>query len=58
MPESYSVFTFDLTPVAQQTSLTLTLHNFPTEAIYKHLAFYWNVASEGLRKLIEQAHAH
>lgn len=53
-PQSYSVVTFQLAATEYQTRLTLTLHNFPTEAIYKHLAFYWNVALEIFRKKVEQ----
>lgn len=49
--ESYVVITFQLT-AAEQTQLTLTLHNFPTEAIYKHLVFYWNVALELFKKRV------
>lgn len=52
VPESYSIITFQLGPVGEQTKLTLTLSNFPTEAIYKHLVFYWNVALERLRRTV------
>jgi len=52
--ESYSVFEFRLTPIDQQTSLTLTLSNFPTESIYKHLVFYWSVTLEMIKKMIEK----
>jgi uncharacterized protein YndB with AHSA1/START domain len=53
-PENYSVLEFRLTPVENQTALTLTLSNFPTESIYKHLAFYWNVTLEILKRMIEE----
>ena len=53
LPENHSVLDFRLTPGESQTSLTLTLSNFPTESIYKHLAFYWNVTLEVLKRLIE-----
>jgi uncharacterized protein YndB with AHSA1/START domain len=52
-PESYSVFAFKLQPIGDQTMLDLTVSNFPTESIYRHLAFYWNVTLEVLKKLIE-----
>lgn len=52
--ENYSVIEFRLMPEGDQTSLTLTLSNFPTEIIYKHLAFYWNGTLEVIKKLIEQ----
>lgn len=51
--ENYSVITFSLTPVEDQTTLTLTLSNFPTETIYKHLAFYWSVTLELIKSFIE-----
>ncbi|MCW3121393.1 MAG: Activator of Hsp90 ATPase 1 family protein [Flavipsychrobacter sp.] len=54
VPGSYSVFEFRLTPVEDGTNLTLTITNFPTEAIYRHLVFYWNVTLELLKKFIEQ----
>ena len=51
--KSYSMVEFRLQPMQDQTILTLTLSNFPTESIYKHLAFYWNVTLEVLKKMIE-----
>ena len=53
-PENYSVFEFALTPIDDQTSLTFKASTFPTETIYKHLAFYWNVTLEILKRMIEQ----
>lgn len=55
-PESYAVLTFQLTPTATQTALTVTVTNFPTETIYKHLAFYWTVVLEILKRKIEASH--
>jgi uncharacterized protein YndB with AHSA1/START domain len=52
--ENYSVLEFGLAPIENQTSLTLTLSNFPTESIYKHLAFYWNVTLEVLKRMLEE----
>jgi uncharacterized protein YndB with AHSA1/START domain len=52
-PASYSTIEFKLQPMEDQTILTLTLSNFPTESIYKHLTFYWNVTLEVLKKMIE-----
>jgi uncharacterized protein YndB with AHSA1/START domain len=52
-PESYSIIEFRLQPIEDQTILTLTLSNFPTESIYKHLSFYWNVTLEVLKRMIE-----
>lgn len=52
-PESYCVLDFTLTPNDGHTVLILTITNFPTETIYKHLAFYWNVTLEILKKFVE-----
>ena len=52
--ENYSIVDFGLTTKKDQTALTITLSNFPTETIYKHLAFYWSVTIELLKKVIEQ----
>jgi uncharacterized protein YndB with AHSA1/START domain len=51
---NYSVIEFRVAPLGNQTTLALTVSNFPTETIYKHLAYYWTVTLEILRKLIEQ----
>jgi uncharacterized protein YndB with AHSA1/START domain len=52
-PESYSIIDFNLQPVEGQTILTVTVRNFPTESIYKHPAFYWNVTLEVLKRRVE-----
>jgi uncharacterized protein YndB with AHSA1/START domain len=48
--ENYSIITFKLSPSKGQTSLDFIIENFPTESIFKHLEFYWNVTL-GLIKL-------
>jgi uncharacterized protein YndB with AHSA1/START domain len=53
-PENHSVFEFRLAPLGNQSSLAITVSNFPTETIYKHLAFHWNVTLEILKKTIEE----
>jgi uncharacterized protein YndB with AHSA1/START domain len=52
--KSYSLFEFKLSPMETQTELTVTVSNFPTEVIYKHLAFYWNVTPGILKRMIEE----
>ena len=52
--ENYSVLDFRLATNEPQTALTLTLSNFPTESIDKHLAFYWNVTLEIFKRLMEE----
>lgn len=51
--ENYTEIQFTLTPGKRQTTLTLNLSNFPTEAIYKHFAFYWSITLEVFRKFID-----
>lgn len=53
-PGHYSFFTFVLTPIAEQTELTLTIENFPTEVIYQHLSFYWRTTVEKIRQFVEK----
>ena len=52
--ENYAIIEFRLRPMGDQTILTLTLSDFATESIYQHLAFYWNVTLEVLKKMIEK----
>jgi uncharacterized protein YndB with AHSA1/START domain len=52
--ENYSIVEFRLHPQDEKTILTITLTNFPTDTIYKHLAFYWNVGVELLKKFVEE----
>lgn len=53
-PDNYSIIEFRLTPSEGETSLRLTLRNFPTEAIFKHLDFYWSTTLEIMKKWIEK----
>jgi uncharacterized protein YndB with AHSA1/START domain len=53
-PENYSLVEFGLHPIEKQTTLTLTLRNFPTESIYQHLTFYWNGTLGILKRVIEE----
>lgn len=53
-PENYTILEFRLIEEADKTRLELTLSNFPTEAIYRHFAFYWNVALDLLRRFAER----
>lgn len=53
-PENFCQLTLALTPTATGTLLTLTMTNFPTAAIFKHLEFYWRVALVNLKKQSEQ----
>lgn len=52
--ENYSVLDFQLHPIHKKTQLMFTLSNFPTESIYKHMAFYWNVTLEVFKRIAEE----
>jgi uncharacterized protein YndB with AHSA1/START domain len=52
-PAHHSVLDFRLTPVGRQTSLTLTVSNFPTDTIEKHLNFYWRTTLGILKNVLE-----
>ena len=51
---NYSVLTFTLHSAADKTLLTLTITNFPTETIFQHLRFYWNVTLELFKRFVER----
>ncbi|MES2767283.1 MAG: SRPBCC domain-containing protein [Bacteroidota bacterium] len=51
--ESYTILEFLLTPFKNGTQLSLTISNFPTETIFKHLEFYWRGTLEIFKKVVE-----
>ena len=53
-PQSYSTLCFALASAATRTSVTLTIDNFPTETIFKHLNFYWSTTLEIFKRFVEQ----
>ena len=53
--ENYTTIAFALETQDELTVVTLTLSNFPTEAIYRHFAFYWGVALHLLCRYVEQS---
>lgn len=53
-PENCSILRFELSPLKQQTAITVTIENFPTENIYKHLCFYWRTTVEKIKTISEQ----
>lgn len=53
-PENYSIIEFRLAPLENHTSLTLTLRNFPTETIFRHVEFYWSATIEIMRDFAEK----
>lgn len=54
VPGSYTTLRFSLEAKGDLTNLTLRITGFPTESIYKHLAFYWNVTLELLKQFVEK----
>nr|WP_294877642.1 SRPBCC domain-containing protein [uncultured Pedobacter sp.] len=54
IPENYSIIRFILTPIENQTILTLTIDNFPTETIFKHLEFYWRTTITLIKEFVEK----
>jgi uncharacterized protein YndB with AHSA1/START domain len=52
--ESYSTVEFRLAALAAgQTALALTLRNFPSKVIYKHLVYYWTVTLGIIKRRVE-----
>lgn len=51
--ENYSILEFLLTPIENHTLLTLTIENFPTETIRKHLEFYWKTTMLTIKENVE-----
>ena len=53
--ENHSVITFLIAQKERKILLEIQVENFPTESIYKHLAFYWQGTASVLKNLIEQS---
>ncbi len=53
-PENYSIIEFRLASIEEGTQLILLLSNFPTEAIFKHIDFYWTTTLQILKDAAEQ----
>jgi uncharacterized protein YndB with AHSA1/START domain len=51
--ENYSILEFLLTPIENHTLLSLTIENFPTETIRKHLEFYWKTTMLTIKENVE-----
>ena len=52
--ENHCVIGFTLAPQEEGTRLTLTLRDFPTHTIYKHLDFYWRTTLAILKQVAER----
>lgn len=53
-PENHTTLDFHLKSEGNATSLTLVASGFPTDAIFKHLQFYWGGTLEILKRHAEQ----
>jgi len=54
IPENYSLIEFRLTPMENQTSLSVTHSNLIAKAAVEHSNYYWNIALELIRRLVER----
>jgi uncharacterized protein YndB with AHSA1/START domain len=52
--DNYTILDFLLTSLENRTKLTLTIKNFPTETIFKHLEFYWQITLVIIKKIAEE----
>jgi uncharacterized protein YndB with AHSA1/START domain len=53
-PENFYHLEFELKLRENDTELILSIVNFATESIYKHLEFYWKVALEVFKKELNE----
>lgn len=53
LSENHCILEFQLTPSKDLTELTLTISNFPTETIYRHMDFYWGTTLKLLKTFVE-----
>jgi hypothetical protein len=53
--ENYSIFEFRLDLIDCRTALTVTVSNFPTESIFKHLDFYWRGTMGVIKQFVERS---
>ncbi|HYF02128.1 MAG TPA: SRPBCC domain-containing protein [Patescibacteria group bacterium] len=53
IPENQTILEFILSPFKDGTQLSLTITNFPTVTIFKHLEFYWRGTLEIFKRVVE-----
>jgi uncharacterized protein YndB with AHSA1/START domain len=53
-PENYTKVAFVLEPREGRTQLTVTLSNFPTETIMRHVHLYWSGTMAIIKKIAEE----
>ncbi|RYY21971.1 MAG: SRPBCC domain-containing protein [Chitinophagaceae bacterium] len=54
VPASYTVLEFILKPSDNHIQLTISIDNFPTDTIRKHLEFFWRTAIVLIKKVAEK----
>ena len=54
VPENYSKLLFTLNGGSKTTELTITIEDFPTESIRKHLEFYWRGTLTRIKAVAEE----
>jgi uncharacterized protein YndB with AHSA1/START domain len=52
-PDNYSIINFKLNQSGNDTEVVLTITNFPTESIFRHVELYWQVTLVMLKQVIE-----
>jgi len=52
-PYNYCITGFSLSPMENRTQVHLSISNFPTETIFRHLDFYWRTAIQILKQSVE-----
>lgn len=55
-PSSYTVLEFRLTRLGERTRLDFEAHSFPTDVIFRHLAFYWGGTLDAIARQAASRH--
>ena len=58
VPNNYTTLEFALKHIGDTVSLTFVATGFPSDAIFKHLQFYWSGTLEILKLYVERRSAH
>lgn len=52
-PDNYSIINFKLNQFGNGTEVVLTIANFPTESIFRHVDLYWQATLVILKQAVE-----
>jgi uncharacterized protein YndB with AHSA1/START domain len=52
-PDNYSIINFRLNQSGNSTEVVLTISNFPTESIFRHVDLYWQATLVILKQVVE-----